>query len=138
MWKVYSIYLMLMPCLVCNSASGSRDQQQHNPNSQSKFGEDPHPVPADGFLSDLTDELTTEVPTRSMATFTDYHQTVTPGEIVSSCEAFIDAFGDGLANFSKCMISYARPLRFCEKCVTSYTAAITQYHVLMEVNQNIC
>ena len=88
----------------------------------------PHLEP--DFLSDVSVTTPSVV---TMASLNYSVENVTPGHIDSSCKAFIDAFADAVAKYTKCMISYARPLRFCTHCVEHYVVAKAQYTVLMEV-----
>ena len=59
-----------------------------------------------------------------------------PAEIVSSCAAFIDYFGDLAANFTKCVVQFARPLRVCDNCVAQYFHANSAYQIVMKVCHN--
>ena len=102
-----------------------------------------------GFLG-RTDELNTNI---KRASLTDYlvrsrsdrdtgstsdtdnqrANTIPSTPVISSCAAFIDYFGEVSANFTKCVVSFARPLRVCEHCVEEYLRAKSAFDLVMTV-----
>ena len=54
--------------------------------------------------------------------------------VISSCAAFIDYFGEVAANFSSCVITFARPLRACENCVEEFYLAKSAFDLVMNVS----
>ncbi len=58
---------------------------------------------------------------------------IKPAKIVSSCKAFIDAYANVVADFTRCSVVYARPLRFCEHCVEEYIVARSYSSVILKV-----
>ena len=64
---------------------------------------------------------------------------ISPSIIVSSCKAFIDAYADAVAAFTKCSVLHARPLRFCQNCVVEYVTANAYSSVILKVGIiNLC
>ena len=64
---------------------------------------------------------------------------ISPSIIVSSCKAFIDAYADVVAAFTKCSVLHARPLRFCQNCVVEYVTADAYSSVILKVGIiNLC
>lgn len=62
------------------------------------------------------------------------HKRVVPAiPITSSCAAFIDFFGELAANFTQCVVQFARPLRACENCVEQYILAKNAFDYVMKV-----
>ena len=53
--------------------------------------------------------------------------------VESSCIAYLHVYSELAANFTKCAIVNARPLRFCEKCVQEYVQAQSVFDFLMKV-----
>ena len=58
---------------------------------------------------------------------------ISPSIIVSSCKAFIDAYADVVAAFTRCSVLHARPLRFCRNCVVEYVTANAYSSVILKV-----
>ena len=54
--------------------------------------------------------------------------------IKSSCQAYIEEYARKAAQFTKCSILNARPLRFCEKCIEDYVLANSVYQHVMHVS----
>ena len=52
-------------------------------------------------------------------------------DIESSCKSFIKVFAEHVANFTKCSVEYAQPIRVCENCVSQYALAINTFDILM-------
>lgn len=46
------------------------------------------------------------------------------------CNSSMQNFAQQAAAFTKCLLSYARPFRLCEKCVTDYTLTRHQYQII--------
>ena len=59
---------------------------------------------------------------------------VSPAPLQPVCQAFINGYSDAVAEFSRCIIRHARPLKVCEFCIESYTRARTIYDVIMKVS----
>ena len=57
--------------------------------------------------------------------------------IKSSCQAYIEEYARKAAQFTKCSILNARPLRFCEKCIEDYVLANSVYQHVMHVGDMI-
>ena len=55
--------------------------------------------------------------------FVSYSDPISPREIRSSCQAYIEEYAKKAAQFTECSILNARPLRFCEKCITDFVTA---------------
>ncbi len=99
--------------------------------------------------SELTDEGTVPVPFVNIRPEDDsgaYHvmnettdrqhiQDDPAAPIISSCNAFIDALSDAAAEYTRCAIFYARPLKYCEKCVKQYAKAKHLYDIIMTVSR---
>ncbi|KAK7497229.1 hypothetical protein BaRGS_00011523 [Batillaria attramentaria] len=48
-----------------------------------------------------------------------------------SCKAILVHYADQASNFTKCLLSHARPFRLCEKCIEHYTRATNLYNDLL-------
>ena len=57
--------------------------------------------------------------------------TIVNDDIESSCKSFIKVFAEQVANFTKCSVEYAQPIRVCENCVSQYAMAINTFDILM-------
>ena len=85
--------------------------------------------------SDDRDSRTPFLPDHADATSVTEVSMAIPADIIeSSCEAYLKLYADTAANFTKCAILFARPLRFCENCVYEYVRTKAVYDVIMEVS----
>ena len=66
--------------------------------------------------------------------FVSYSDPISPREIRSSCQAYIEEYAKKAAQFTECSILNARPLRFCEKCITDFVTADSVYEHVMHVS----
>ena len=94
----------------------------------SELSQDPRPIVTEPVLitsTDFKNIVRTDGFTR---------QTSPPSNIVSSCHAFMDEFSEAAANFTKCAVHYARPIKMCEQCYPVYQRAIAIYDIMMKVS----
>ena len=49
----------------------------------------------------------------------------------STCNHYIQMFAGDVADFTKCTVENARPIRICERCIVQYASAIDTFDILM-------
>ncbi len=84
----------------------------------------------------ITDEFSRQILSSAHTSYDEGKNgsVVTPQIIVSSCQAFIDAYADVAAEFTRCSVLFARPLRFCQNCVRQYVTANAYSSVILKVS----
>ncbi len=107
-----------------------REQDIHGeelPENYLSSARESHDVPLFQYLKQSTPYLSDDNPPNRNQTV------IKPAKIVSSCKAFIDAYANVVADFTRCSVVYARPLRFCEHCVQQYIVAKSYSSVILKV-----
>ncbi|KAG6439274.1 hypothetical protein O3G_MSEX000635, partial [Manduca sexta] len=54
----------------------------------------------------------------------------------ADCMPLLNKFADASANFTKCSIKHARPVRLCEKCIDHYVSFRDKYQALLKKDDN--
>ena len=95
----------------------------------SELSQDPRPIVTEPVLITSTDF-------KNIVSTDGFRKQTSPSSnIVSSCHAFMDEFSEAAANFTKCAVHYARPIKMCEQCYHVYQRAIAIYDIMMKVSE---
>ena len=49
------------------------------------------------------------------------------------CDAYIQEYSEAAANFSRCLVQYARPLKVCQQCIQPYVQILRVYDHIQKV-----
>lgn len=108
---VHSVLVIVMLCVFFTEQSLARDtltSQEIDNMARSRLL---------NLLGNVGSEVTT-------ANFNNSH--LRP--VLDSCKAFVTEFGKHAAKFINCSVNYARPFRFCERCVEHFARLVNVYH----------
>lgn len=59
-----------------------------------------------------------------------------PGEISKKCLLLLEIFSNATSTYLKCIMCNARPLHYCENCVSEYSTAHNAYHGISQPVEN--